>query len=171
MTTIIIPVKNPKHLNEFIIQNKAILDYYPVIIIDSGGGLKLSAIKSRLYYFRDVDFPTARKLGGQLSFTKYCLHLDCDAVLPENYINEAEKILDNNPEVAVVSIEYENLKGHLGFGTSLWRTKIFNELYDFTIEYIDFGICECLYMWRKVLEHGYKIETLNCRAKHLRDEK
>jgi len=184
--TIIIPVKNPPNIRKFMELNRNILDKYPVIIIDSGGGEALKEIKFRLYLKKNVDIPTARNLGGELTLTRFCLHLDCDAILPKNYIENAINILINNPKLAVVSIEYEKIKGHLNFGTSVWRTEIFNKLYDFSFDKVvdgtivkvgenifatlDNGWCECSYMWKKVIMCGYKMETLCCRAKHLKRE-
>ena len=68
--------------------------------------------------------------------------------------------------VVVVAIDYEKPQGHLAFGTSIWRTEVLKQLYDWESEKV--GDCECIHMWKKVHCAGLQIETLPYRAKHLK---
>jgi hypothetical protein len=56
------------------------------------------------------------------------------------------------------------MQGHLAFGCSIWKTEILHKLYDY--HEVLTPLCECVYIWRRVLRNGYRIETLNYRAIH-----
>lgn len=182
--TIVVPVKEPPEvIDEFIEGNIDILSNYPMIVIDSGGGEKLRKMATK-YVPINFSMTDARRVGGQIVETKYVLHLDSDTILPKNYVRDALKILESDEKVVVVAIEYEKIQGHLALGTSIWRTEVFNKLYDFSFDKavdgtivkvgenifatLDNGWCECSYMWRILKNRGYKMETLCYRAKHLK---
>lgn len=163
--TIVIPVKeSPEKVNEFILANMNILSKYLVIVIDSGGGEEFKDYS--LYINKEISMSQARKIGYSLVDTKYTLNLDVDTVLPEHFIEDALMIIECDSKVAVLALDYENCQGHYAFGTSLWKTDILKKLYD----YIEGNtLCECVYMWRKVLQNKNKIETLPYRAIHLKE--
>lgn len=161
--TMVIPVKNPLDINSFINGNKSCLEKYRVVVIDSGGGESLERYAD-IYVVEEVSMTMARKLGYIFAGTPYILNLDVDDILPNGYIENALFIL-RDENVVVVAIDYEECLGHYGFGTSLWKANILKKLYDYREGNI---LCECVYMWRKVLQSGHKMESLPYRAKHLR---
>jgi len=163
---IVIPVKNPRWLDEFIEQNKEILTKYPVIVIDSGGGEKLKEF-ARVYIEKDVHLWDARKIGYSYASEPYILNLDADIVLPKNYIERAIRILEGMEIMGAVSVFFETInrnRGMLEYGCSVWKTEILKQLYDWKGQ----GPCECFYMWDKLQQEGLLIGTLCFRAKHLR---
>ena len=117
---------------------------------------------------RTVGLGKARRECIDKVTTPYCLILDLDTVLPDEYLDYALWILHDNNDVAVVAIDYEKLQGHLAIGTSVWRTKILKKLYDY--QNYKGELCECVFMLHKVLQNNYKIETLNYRAIHLKEK-
>jgi len=162
--TIVIPVKNPLDIDSFISGNKIYLEKYNVIVIDSNGaGKELKGYSS--YINKEMSMTQARKVGYSLVITPYTLNLDVDTILPNNFIDFALSLLKNK-NVVVVAIDYENCQGHYAFGTSLWKTDILKKLYDYKEGNI---LCECIFMWRKVLQNKNKIETLPLRAIHLKE--
>ena len=188
--TIVIPIKNPPNLDLFIKENKALLrSEARKIVIDSDGGNQFQNARSLgflplLYEGRDVPLWEARKIGYEYTVTPFILNLDCDVVLPLEYVDNALLLLREGKADAV-AIHFDPVKtGHLEFGTSLWKTDILKKLYDYNISLIsdgkivkvgsmaystlNNGWCECTYMWRKLKANGYKLETLPMRAKHLR---
>ena len=116
----------------------------------------------------DLSLPLARKLGISQVETKYTLNLDSDTILPDGYIEQALEILEKNQDVVAVAIDYEKLQGHYAFGTSIWRTNILQELYDWRGYTREIPICECVCMWQKLRASGGVLETLPTRAKHLK---
>jgi len=183
--TIVIPIKNPPCIDKFISENLHYLNKYGVVIIDSGGGEKLREFAT-VYLNQELCLTDARKLGITLVKTPFLLNLDCDVKIPEGYIELALELLKDN--VGAVSIFYNNInhcQGALEFGISLWQTDILKKLYDFSFTCVcngniikigegvysrlQAGWCECNYMWRKLKDDGYKLETLNLRAIHLRE--
>jgi len=137
-----------------------------IIVVDSGGGELLWQYSSDKPISVEVDMPTARKLGYERVQTEFTLNLDDDNVLNPNYLTQAIQLLRANAKVVAVAIDYEKLLGHLGFGTSVWRSAALKELYDWRRD--NDRRCECVYMWQKVLGKGLLIETLPYRAKHLK---
>jgi cellulose synthase/poly-beta-1,6-N-acetylglucosamine synthase-like glycosyltransferase len=135
-------------LEEFIERNRELLSKYPVIIIGYG------------------HLSEARKYGISLVQTPYILNLDSDVIIPKNFVDEALKEFQDDKVVAI-SIPYDpDLQGHLPFGPSLWRTKILQDLYDWTE---DKGYCECRYIFNKMEILGYKVKTIEgMHAIHLR---
>lgn len=188
MLTIVIPVKNPKFLDEFVEQNRKILEKYPVVVIDAGGGERLIRIAD--VYVR-INVPSslwdARKLGYEAVDTPFVLNLDSDVVLPTAYIPTALKILQTEKVGAVTMFFKDWITRHIGvlsYGVSIWRTELLKKLYDYNpaslsktviklspshFVHVGFPYCECLYMWEKLLKSGYELETVCMRAKHLRD--
>lgn len=165
MISIVIPIKEFKLLNKFLGLNQYIFEKYEVIVIDSRGGEILKPMS--IYLTPKIPLWEARKLGYSLVKTPYILNLDANIVLPKSYLERALRILESDPKIGVVALDYEILQGHLGFGTSLWRTELLKELYDWNPEE---GHCECVYMWAKIRKKGYKIETINARAIRLKEE-
>lgn len=169
--TIVIPVyENPKIIKEFIIGNEKILTENRVIVVNRKGGEELKPFSTKWIY-RDTPFWEARREGLDLVETEYTLCLDSDTILPDGYIEEALTILQLRRFVAVVAIDYEDLQGHLAFGTSIWRTAILRGLFDWSKNKDNSPKeCECVYMWSKVRRSKFKVETLDMRAKHLKIE-
>jgi hypothetical protein len=169
--TIVIPVsEDPKVIKDFIIGNEKILTENRVIVVNRRGGEELKPF-STIWFSKESTFWDARREGLDLVETEYTLCLDSDTILPEGYIEEALTILQLRRYVAVVAIDYEDLQGHLAFGTSIWRTVILKDLYDWNKnrENPSRG-CECVHMWSKVRRSKFRVETLNMRAKHLKIE-
>jgi len=180
--TIVIPVKNPLSLEDFIKSNIEVLKDNKVIVIDSGGGETLEPYCEK-YFKQDLRMWEARKLGYAEVTTKFTLNLDSDTILPLEYVKEALEILKNDKAEAV-AIDYEKLQGHYAFGTSIWKTEQLKKLYDYEINLVsdgkivkvgsrtystlNNGWCECTYMWRKLKLSGGRLETLPFRAKHLK---
>jgi hypothetical protein len=134
-----------------------------VIVVDSDDG---ELIKPFCYEYLKIKVPLweARKIGILKVKTKLTLNLDDTVVITSNYVSEALKLLEM-AEVYAVAIDYERLIGHYGFGTSIWKTEILKQIYDWTPEK---HLCECTYMWAKLLRCGGRLETLPFRAKHLK---
>jgi hypothetical protein len=168
--TVLIPVKNPKFLNDFIKGNAYILKKYRVMVIDSGGGEALRPDHgiATIYYKRDVDMATARRMGMDMITTPYTLNLDCDNVLPEGYVEEAIALIKGDVKAVAIDYAYPHLLGHLGFGTSLWETETLKKLYNWNKSDC---LCECVRMWRRLIgESKLKLESLPYRAIHLKGE-
>lgn len=183
MLEIIIPIKNPKFLNKFINGNREIFNDYPVIVIDSGGGEKLKEFAST-YIQCAVSLWEARKIGYDKAVEKFVLNLDSDVIIPRHYITMALKMMIEDEKIGAISIFFEEMmhRGVLEYGASIIRTDLARKLYDYKPEIgeirkispshyvqLNHGYCECLYMWEKIQEAGYKVETLPIRAKHLRE--
>jgi hypothetical protein len=187
MLTIITPIKirapRRKVLSEFLKANIPVFKEHHFIVIDSGGGEDFRTLAD-LYIAGEMTLWQARKFGYALVHTKYIMNLDCDVIVPRGYIEKALEMMEANEKIAAVSIFYNDVThngGILEYGVSIWRTEVVKELYDYdpqqisheTIKigdkYITAGYpyCECMHMWRKVLEKGMKIETLPIRALHL----
>lgn len=181
--SIVIPVKNPPNIKEFIKKNKLFFKKYKLIVIDSGGGEELKKYADK-YLFRNISLTEARKLGYSKVKTKYTMNLDVDVIIPEGYIEHAIEILKEDADA--ISIFYEDVghcNGALEFGCSIWKTNVVRELYDFSFKLVsngkiykvgpniystlNNGWCECMYMWRKLKENGYTLTTCNFRAEHL----
>jgi cellulose synthase/poly-beta-1,6-N-acetylglucosamine synthase-like glycosyltransferase len=111
----------------------------------------------------------ARKIGYHFVDTPYILNLDVDTILPQGFIEESLKLLESSISLTMVAIDYKNPQGHYAFGTSLWKTEILKELYDYT-GFKETRRCECLYMIDKLRNAGYKLETLPFRAVHIGKE-
>jgi len=187
MISIVIPVKNPVCLRDFVQENLWAFKEYPLIVIDSGGGELLQSF-AQTYIKKDLKFWEARKLGYQYVKTKYILNLDSDVIIPKGYLKEAIKLLERN--IDAVSIFYEDVghcQGALEFGISIWKTDVLKKLYDFSMEKVqdgkivkvgsmaystlNNGWCECTYMWRKLKFYHGRLETLPFRAKHLKERR
>jgi hypothetical protein len=111
-----------------------------------------------------VGMAKARKWVINQVTTQFLLTLDVDTDLPEGYLEDALRILEFNPKVACVVIDYEKSQGHYAFGTGVWRTSIVQKLYDYSE--VTTQLCECSHLYHKVLVSGYTIESLYCRAVH-----
>ena len=168
--TIALPVfEDPEIVAKFIDGNKEILEKYPLIVIDRNGG---EALKEYASFYRKTCCPaigwplgrSRRFLIGRVQ-TEFTLNLDVDVLLRKHFVKESLKKFED-PKVAVVALDYENLQGHLAFGPSIWRTEILQNLYDWGLWKT--RKCECIYMWGKVRESKYKVETLGTIAKHLK---
>jgi len=179
--TIVIPVKNPPNLQGFIRGNLELLKDNNIIVVDSGDGESLEPYCQK-YIKQDLLMWEARKLGYSFVETRFILNLDCDNVLPLEYVKEAHRILEEDKADAV-AIDFEQPQGHLGFGCSMWKTEILKNLYTYPPKPVEkliqvgkqewvtafqCGFCECSYMWSKLLSSGGRLETLPMRAKHLK---
>jgi hypothetical protein len=182
--TVVIPVKDPPHLQSFIKGNLPLLRDNLVIVVDSAGGELLREVCWR-YIKQTVPFWQARKLGYEETTTKFTLNLDVDVIVPEGYVEDALMLLKKDADG--VSIFYEDVnhcQGALEFGVSLWKTEVLRRLYDFSMDLVsdgkiikvgsqaystlNNGWCECTYMFRKLKNAGGRLETLPYRAKHLK---
>jgi hypothetical protein len=185
MLTILIPVfEKTETVQKFLELNEEILKSNILIVIDSGGGSALKKFAAHYEEFPRGDLGLARRHGINLAETEFIFNLDVDTVVPVSYINDATQILELNKDVFAVALDYENLQGHLAFGTSAWKTDILKKLYDYSIQKVsdgqyvkvgshiysnlNNGWCECTYMWRKLKASGGRLETLPMRAKHLK---
>lgn len=185
LLSIVIPVKEQVDvITEFILRNKPYLESYNVIIIDSGGGESLKTYSFE-YIYKNVPLWEARRIGYDLAKTEYILNLDSDVIIPENYIEKALVKFKEIPKLACISIFFEDVSknaGVLEYGVSIWKTDIVRKLYDYnprqrnqtivqvserTFTMTEYPYCECSYMWKRAVKAGYKIETLNMRAKHI----
>jgi glycosyltransferase involved in cell wall biosynthesis len=164
--TIVIPVKKPLHIERFISENLDYLNKYRVIVIDSGGGEKLSGVAT-IYLNQNLSLSEARKIGINMVTSPFILNLDSDTILPKNYLNDAFCLLKIE-ENKVVALDYEISQGHYAFGTSIWKTNILKKLYNYQEKS---PLCECVYMWRRLIgESKFKLETLPYRANHLKGD-
>lgn len=169
--TIIIPVfEEPELVTKFVNSNKEILEKHPLFVINRKGG---DVLRDRASFYKKTSCPTiGMLLGSSRKFlirrvqTKFTLCLDTDVLLPENFVQEALKKFEDS-QVAAVALDYEKSQDHLAFGPSIWRTKILQKMYNW--EYVKTTKCECIYMWDKLHKNGYKIETVDMRAKHIKD--
>ena len=150
--------------------NKEIFLKYPIIIISK---IKDEVFKSfsSLFFVQNTSFWFARRFGLEFVKTKYVLCLDTDTVLPLRYVEQSVEILENNYRVGAIALNYEEpyKQNHLAFGTSVWKTELLKELYDWKLTGNESSLCECLYMWKKLEKHGYLLETLSSNAKHLKN--
>jgi hypothetical protein len=180
----VVPVKNPPDIQAFIVGNANLFKNGSLIVVDSGGGEALEKL-AKIYVKKDLKFWEARKLGYSYVQTSYVLNLDCDVVVPEDYVEDSITLLEIKADA--VSIFYEDVvhcQGALEFGCSLWKTEVLRRLYDFSMDKVmdgkivkvgsmaystlNHGWCECTYMWRKLKNAGGRLETLPYRAKHLK---
>jgi len=164
LSIIVVVKENPEIVQQFIKGNYELLRKHLLITIDSGGGEDLHPL-SAYYEKNHYDLSLARHRGIGIVKTKYVLNLDVDTILPPTYVTEAIAILEADDKVACVAIDYEKLQGHYAFGTSVWRSGVLKQLYDWKC---GMGTCECIYMWSKVIKAGYRLETLPYRARHLK---
>jgi hypothetical protein len=180
--TIVIPVKDPPDLERFTKENFQVLNASQKVVIDSGGGEQLRTLPNMLLLQIQVPMWEARKIGYGKVKTAFALNLDADTVLPEGYVQDALNLLREN-SCDAVAIDYQPLQGHYAFGTSIWRTALLKELYDYPpravenlikvgeqewITAFQNGFCECTYMWARLLRSGGKLETLGYKATHLK---
>jgi hypothetical protein len=167
--SIVIPVKeDAKIVRAFRDHHLPLLSTGQVIVIDSDGGEGLEPY-SRTYIKALVDEPLhiARKRGIALAEAEFTLNLDVDTLLPFNYPQAAIDLLQTNPKLVAVALDYEapDCQGHLAFGTSVCRTLVLKQLYDWQPGHES---CECVYMWGKFRRNGYLIDTLPLRVRHLK---
>jgi hypothetical protein len=165
LITVVIPVKeDPKLVDEFIKHYLTMLLFNSVLVFDGGGGEALEEYAD--YYEKtDVSFWEARKKGISMVKTKYTFNIDVDTFVTKEYFDKAIKLLESDPSISAVAINYDpDIQYHLAFGTSIWRTSVLKELYDWHLE--KHKDCECLYMWKKVEEKGLKVGTLPFSAVH-----
>jgi hypothetical protein len=161
---IAVPVfENPEIVTQFIKLNYELLTSYPLIVINKLGGEQLKELAIE-YIESDCSFPEARKLSYNMCRTKYILNLDVDTVLPKGYVEDAIKLLESNPKIYAVSIDYEYpSNGHMAFGANIVRTEIIRQAYDWVKDGDIY--CECLRMWAKFTGH---VATLPYVAIHLK---
>ena len=156
MITIVVPCKDKKEISKEWYKQYDIKYPWMTLLIIEEPNLSLSE---------------ARKLGISKVKTKYILNLDSDTILPENYIEQALEILEKNEDVVAVAIDYEKLQGHYAFGTSIWKTDILQQTYDWN-GIKEIPICECICMWIHIHNlDGKRMETLPMRAIHLKNRK
>jgi cellulose synthase/poly-beta-1,6-N-acetylglucosamine synthase-like glycosyltransferase len=157
-------------------ENYAILFKYPIIVVDKKGGTKFLLLNQQRnldiqYFAQNTSFWFARRFGLEFVKTEYVLCLDVDTILPAHYIEDALRILESESDIGAIALDYaESYKqGHLAFGTSIWRTELLKELYDWRLTTDQkINICECRYMWDKLKKKNMKIETLPLEAIHLK---
>lgn len=177
--TIVIPIKNPPDLDNFIKENIFELLYNQTIVVDSGGGEAIRKYAD-IYIDADMEMAEARKLGYMLAEEEYILNLDCDVVIPKNYISVARFMLSKDAYAGAVSLFIDRPSHHMGildFGCSLWKAALLKELYDYgprtfqKQEVVDLTsdpnhkhlvlvgcpTCECWYMWKKMRDIGKEL--------------
>jgi len=137
---------------------------HTTIVIDRRGGRELKELPNVVYRQSEMCLSDARKTAISLVQDPFTLCLDADTVLPPEYISEALAMLEADDRLACVALDYEVLQGHLAFGTSLWKTQILQGLYNWKENRV---CCECVHMWARARNFGYKIGTIEkMRAKH-----
>ena len=180
--TTVIPVKAPPDLNDFIKRNLSTLSVTQKVVVDSGGGEPLRQLPRTQWLQREASMWEARRIGYEKVKTRFTLNLDADTILPDGYVQESLNILREN-SCDAVAIDYDPSQGHYAFGTSIWRTELLKELYDYPPKAVEKlikvgehewvtafqnGFCECTYMWARLLRRGGRLGTLGYRATHLR---
>jgi len=180
--TVVIPVKAPPDVDKFIIGNLSILSVTWKVVVDSGGGEPLRHLPNTIWLQREASMWEARRLGYEKVETPFTLNLDADTILPNGYVQESLNILREN-SCDAVAIDYNPPQGHYAFGTSIWRTELLKELYDYPPKAVEKlikvgehewvtafqnGFCECTYMWARLLRSGGRLGTLGYKATHLK---
>jgi len=168
--TIVLPVfDEPAVVAKFVKHNESILKKYPLFVLDRKGG---DVLKKYAAFYKKTSCPTiGLLLGSSRRFlirrvqTEFTLNLDGDVLLPANFVEEALKKFEN-PRVVAVALDYTQSQGHAAFGPSIWRTSVLQKMYDW--KFLKTIRCECLYMWDKLREEGYEVDTLDMRAIHLK---
>jgi hypothetical protein len=175
MLTILIPVYEKESIVEkFIEGNREILSKFPLIVVNREGGSRLRQFPNVTYLYddyRELPFWDARRLGLSFVKTRYVLNLDVDTILPLQYIEDAIYFLEHMEDLDVVAINYKkpHNQDHPSFGTSIWRTEVMSKLYDYKPENYPNCICECKYMWNKMIENNIVgLTLLKYEAIHLR---
>jgi len=178
----VIPVKTPPNLDEFIKGNLSTLSVAWKVIVDSGGGEPLGHLPNTCLLQREASMWEARRLGYEKVKTPFTLNLDADTILPDGYVQESLNILKER-SCDAVAIDYDPPQGHYAFGTSIWRTELLKELYDYPPKAVEKlikvgehewvtafqnGFCECTYMWARLVRSGGRLETSGYRATHLK---
>lgn len=170
MLTINTPVHADGEVVErFIKGNERILNKFPLIVVSRGTGDQLKSI-AKLFFTQLTSLGFARRFGLEHVDTQYVLNLDVDTILPFDYVIQAVNLMEGNLKVGAVAIDYQELQGHLAFGTSVWHTTLMKQLYDWNLTSNKQGGCECLSMWSKLRRNGYLLESLNYRATHIKGE-
>lgn len=176
--TVVTPVKETKSLLDWYERMKWLFSEACWIVVDSGGGAELSSIAD-LYIKSVFSEWEARELGISKVETSLTLNLDCFNILPEQYVKSAVDLLTNN-RADVTAIDYEESIGHYGFGTSIWRTDILREVYDYPPKPLEIklkdekgeshiykhSICECQWMWNRVYSLKKRFVPLLFKAKN-----
>jgi hypothetical protein len=147
--SIVLPVAEEDVL---FLNKQEIISKFPTFIIDVG------------------TMAEARRRGINRVTTEFTLCLDADTILPDGYIEAAITLLQKNSNMVVVATDYTKIQGHLAFGTSIWKTEVLKELYDYQERGIGNNLCECLYMWSRVIGNGYSIGTVNYKAFHVKEK-
>jgi hypothetical protein len=170
LTILIVCAEEPKLVELSIQKNLDVFKKYPLVIVNRRGGEPFKVFNS-LFFNQQTSFWFARRFGMEFVKTKYILCLDVDTVLPPQYIESAIQILETQPEVMVVASTYATpyTQDHLAFGTSIWRTDILKELYDWRLTEKPTQFCECIYMWKKIFAIGKKVYSFEQNATHLKE--
>lgn len=167
--TIITPMlEDEETVTKWFEGNRLIFEKYPLFIYDSNLNAEATD-KATLYIHSIRKFWEARRILLDHVETPFVLNLDADAILPVNFIDRALDSL-REEKVGAVALDYEVLTGHLGFGSSLWKTELLKELYTWSGP-SSRGRCECIYMWSKLIHAGFRVETLNMRAIHIKERR
>jgi len=156
MLTVCIPVKVPEpYLTAVLKRIEEIRRIEPNLISDVLTCNKGSLAEARLSLAEKAQ-------------TEFILNLDADTLIPVDYPYKAVSILIQSPLVGAVALNYSSKpQSHLAFGTSIMRRKLMLEMYDWKSIRESRG-CECLYMWRKLMNLGYHIAWSPMNAEHLK---
>lgn len=179
--TVLTPIKETKSLTEWYNSMSWLLDQVHWIVLDSGGGETLKD-KCSEYISKDVDEWTARDILISKTRTTYTLNLDCFNILPIQYIDEALALLEQG-KAEVCAIDYTKSIGHYGFGTSIWQTELLKQIYDYPPKALKlklqdkkgehhifrYTICECSYIWNKLMVAKQNFIPLLYKAKNVGD--
>ena len=158
---------------------------YPVwecIVVDNNSTDKSTKIIQEMAYAdtrihflsqHDNNISTARNMAVAHSSGKYILPLDSDDLIHADYVKEAVEILENDPEIAVVSCDgsyFGTKRGKWGFelyknfdeflitnclhNTSMYRRTDFDRTdgYDSSLR-----VAEDWDFWISILQHGGKV--------------
>ncbi|MBN3520468.1 glycosyltransferase [Algoriphagus lutimaris] len=134
LVSIIIPCYNQVEYLEETVLSALASDYSPIeiIIINDGSTdgseeiAKNLALKQELVSYihqKNQGVEIARNTGIKATSGKYILPLDGDDLIATNYISEAVKVLENNPQVKVVYCEAMKFGPK---GKKYWKLKPFD---------------------------------------------
>lgn len=167
--TICTPVKeDPSIVEKWLKLNRKILDKYPLVVVDRIGGQVLKDVATH-YFQVNSGLAFARRFCVEGVTSPYVLCLDADTVVPTLFPDVAVQLLERNPHLGAIALDYERLQGHLAFGASVWRADLLRILYTWRLEG-NTNLCECFYMWNKLKAAGYGLEIPGLmRAKHLKE--
>lgn len=135
-----------------------------VVLISDEGDYSLLLKKLSQYhgkYLISLSMAKGMAQGRKEAIDRVCgiytVIVDMDTEIPERYIEDAIALLSKDSKLACIAIDYTESQGHYAFGASVWKTEALKKLYDYRE---GTGWCECIYMYHKVLQAGYSMDTI-----------